>query len=31
VTIGLRTALPGPPDLILSGVNRGANLGDDVT
>lgn len=21
----------GPPDLILSGVNRGANLGDDVT
>jgi 5'-nucleotidase len=23
--------LPGKPDLILSGVNRGANLGDDVT
>ncbi|MEY2943572.1 MAG: hypothetical protein RLY97_1586, partial [Pseudomonadota bacterium] len=22
---------PAPPDLILSGVNRGANLGDDVT
>ena len=21
----------GPPDLILSGVNRGANLGEDVT
>lgn len=31
VTMGLRKALPGPPDLILSGVNRGANLGDDVT
>ncbi len=23
--------LDGPPDLILSGVNRGANLGEDVT
>ncbi|WP_313435864.1 5'/3'-nucleotidase SurE [Novosphingobium sp.] len=31
VTMGLRKALPSPPDLILSGVNRGANLGDDVT
>jgi len=31
VTIGLRKVLPAPPDLILSGVNRGANLGDDVT
>ncbi|MDE8652687.1 5'/3'-nucleotidase SurE [Novosphingobium album (ex Liu et al. 2023)] len=31
VTMALRKALPGPPDLILSGVNRGANLGDDVT
>lgn len=31
VTMGLKKALPGPPDLILSGVNRGANLGDDVT
>lgn len=31
VTLALRKALPGPPDLILSGVNRGANLGDDVT
>lgn len=33
VTMGLRQVL-GPdnqPDLILSGVNRGANLGDDVT
>lgn len=31
VTIALRKVLPSPPDLILSGVNRGANLGDDVT
>jgi len=31
ITIGLRKVLPGAPDLILSGVNRGANLGDDVT
>ncbi len=31
VTLGLRKVLPSPPDLILSGVNRGANLGDDVT
>jgi len=33
VSIGLREVL-GPdmqPDLILSGVNRGANLGDDIT
>ena len=31
ITMGLRKVLPGAPDLILSGVNRGANLGDDVT
>jgi len=31
VTMGLRKVLPGKPDLILSGVNRGANLADDVT
>ncbi len=31
VMLGLRKALDAPPDLILSGVNRGANLGDDVT
>ena len=31
VTMGLKKVLPGKPDLILSGVNRGANLGDDVT
>lgn len=31
VTMALKKLLPAPPDLILSGVNRGANLGDDVT
>src|SRR5690606_10840128 len=31
VTMALRKAMDGPPDLILSGVNRGANLGDDIT
>lgn len=31
VMMALRKILPAPPDLILSGVNRGANLGDDVT
>ncbi|MBD3730419.1 MAG: 5'/3'-nucleotidase SurE [Sphingomonadales bacterium] len=31
VAMALKQVLPGPPDLVLSGVNRGANLGDDVT
>lgn len=31
VSMALRQVLDSPPDLILSGVNRGANLGDDVT
>jgi 5'-nucleotidase len=31
VTMALKKVLPAAPDLILSGVNRGANLGDDVT
>ena len=31
VTMGLRKVIDAKPDLILSGVNRGANLGDDVT
>ena len=31
VMMALRKIMPAPPDLILSGVNRGANLGDDVT
>ena len=31
VTMGLREVMDGPPDVILSGVNRGANLADDIT
>jgi len=31
VTMALRTVLDAPPDLILSGINRGANLADDIT
>ena len=31
VTMALKKLMPEKPDLILSGVNRGANLGDDVT
>ena len=31
VMMALRKVMPSAPDLILSGVNRGANLGDDVT
>ena len=31
VMMALREVMPAQPDLILSGVNRGANLGDDVT
>ncbi len=31
VMMALRTVMPAKPDLVLSGVNRGANLGDDVT
>lgn len=31
VMLALKKVLPEPPDLILSGVNRGANLADDVT
>jgi 5'-nucleotidase len=31
VTMALKHLMPDRPDLILSGVNRGANLGDDVT
>jgi 5'-nucleotidase len=29
--MALRTVMPDAPDIILSGVNRGANLGDDIT
>lgn len=31
VNLALRVVLDRKPDVILSGVNRGANLGDDVT
>ena len=31
VTMALREVLDAPPDLILSGINRGANLADDIT
>lgn len=31
VMMALREVMPAAPDMILSGVNRGANLGDDVT
>jgi 5'-nucleotidase len=31
VMMALLEVMDGPPDLILSGVNRGANLGEDVT
>lgn len=31
VIMGVTKVLPSPPDLILSGVNSGANLADDVT
>ena len=31
VNMALKKLMPEPPDVILSGVNRGANLGDDVT
>ncbi|QIG54667.1 5'/3'-nucleotidase SurE [Altererythrobacter sp. BO-6] len=31
VSIGLKQVLDSPPDLILSGINAGANLGDDIT
>ena len=31
VMMALRKVMDGPPDLVLSGVNRGANLGDDIT
>jgi 5'-nucleotidase len=31
VVMALRQVMDAPPDLILSGVNRGANLADDIT
>jgi 5'-nucleotidase len=31
VTIGIGKILPEKPDLLISGINPGANLGDDVS
>ena len=31
VNLAVANLLPKPPDMIVSGINRGANLGDDVT
>ena len=31
VMMAIGRLMPQPPDLVLSGVNRGANLGDDIT
>ncbi|WP_137392331.1 5'/3'-nucleotidase SurE [Rhodoligotrophos defluvii] len=31
VVMALKKVMPEPPDLVLSGVNRGQNLADDVT
>lgn len=31
VIMGVRKLLPAMPDLVLSGINRGQNLGEDVT
>ncbi|MEI2385969.1 5'/3'-nucleotidase SurE [Breoghania sp. JC706] len=31
VIMGVKHILPGAPDLVISGVNRGQNLADDVT
>ncbi|PKL49407.1 MAG: 5'/3'-nucleotidase SurE [Nitrospira bacterium HGW-Nitrospira-1] len=31
VTLGINKLLPQRPDLIVSGINKGANLGDDIT
>lgn len=30
ITLGVKELLPKPPDLIVSGINKGGNLGDDV-
>jgi 5'-nucleotidase len=31
VNLGIHEVLAGPPDLIVSGINKGLNVGDDVT
>lgn len=30
VYVGIHRVMPGPPDLVISGINRGANIGEDV-
>ncbi len=30
VNLALRKLLPRPPDIVVSGINRGANVGDDI-
>lgn len=30
VNLGLQTLLPAPPDLVVSGINKGPNLGTDI-
>lgn len=31
VNLGIHGLLPGSPDLVVSGINRGGNMGDDIT
>lgn len=31
VNLGIQKILPGEPDLLVSGINKGVNVGDDVT
>ncbi len=31
VNMGIHSLLPQPPDLVVSGINHGGNMGDDVT
>ncbi len=31
VILAVRKVMPAPPDLVLSGINRGQNMADDVT
>ena len=31
VLLGLRVVLPNPPDLVVSGINKGPNMGQDVS
>jgi len=31
VNMGIHSLLPSPPDLVVSGINHGGNMGDDIT